>query len=189
MCLYVCIYIKSIASNAYKSYWSWFWPYTLGRGSKWPSLIQTPPVASQRYDLRKYLLFEIQHGQNRPEINRISLRLVAWHYSHITESFITGFDHCGCLNTEFVSIAERWNHSNIYKCSENQANTYKGRWEYWRIKSSPFNKFNTYYIVDQSQWTHHQWIFNSLWPGRFEWNFIWILSKPITKIDGWDSFC
>ena len=58
-------------------------------------------------------------------IKKLGLCLVAWHYSHITESLITGFDHCGCLNTEFVYIAERWNHSNIYKCSENQANTYK----------------------------------------------------------------
>ena len=31
--------------------------------------------------------------------------------------------------------------------------------------------------------------FNSLWPGRFWWNFRWALFKPITLIDGWDSCC
>ena len=30
---------------------------------------------------------------------------------------------------------------------------------------------------------------NSLWPGRFLWNFRWVLFKPITVIDGWDTCC
>ena len=31
--------------------------------------------------------------------------------------------------------------------------------------------------------------FNSLWPGRFQWTFRWVLFKPITEIDGWDTCC
>ena len=30
-------------------------------------------------------------------------------------------------------------------------------------------------------------MFNSLWPGRFWWNFRWVLFKPITVVDGWDT--
>ena len=30
---------------------------------------------------------------------------------------------------------------------------------------------------------------NSLWPGKFNWNFRWVLFKPITMIDGWDTSC
>ena len=30
---------------------------------------------------------------------------------------------------------------------------------------------------------------NSLWPGRFWWNFRWVFFKPITVIDGWDTCC
>ena len=30
---------------------------------------------------------------------------------------------------------------------------------------------------------------NSLWPGRFYWNFRWVLFKPIAVIDGWDTCC
>ena len=30
---------------------------------------------------------------------------------------------------------------------------------------------------------------NLLWPGRFSWNFRWVLFKPITVIDGWDTCC
>ena len=33
-----------------------------------------------------------------------------------------------------------------------------------------------------------QWV-NSLWPGRFQWNSRWVLFKPITVIDGWDTCC
>ena len=33
------------------------------------------------------------------------------------------------------------------------------------------------------------WYFNSLWPGRFKWNFRWVLFKSITVIDGWDTCC
>ena len=30
---------------------------------------------------------------------------------------------------------------------------------------------------------------NSLWPGRFWWNFKLVFVKPITVIDGWDTCC
>ena len=31
--------------------------------------------------------------------------------------------------------------------------------------------------------------FNLLWPGGFSWDFRWVLFKPITMIDGWDTCC